>query len=217
MDLITPLTHYGLPVLFGCTAICCFGLPMPGLSLALIAAGSFAQRAQWSLALAIGGAVAAAVLGDQLGFWLARLAGPRRVLGWADRLNLRDALQRGVEYQTRVQGASIFLTRWLVPLGPWINFNCGITDYPPARFLLWSLIGQTCWVLIYMLPGYFLHSRAEQIADAIGSLGIASLALLALLGLQAFALRRRKKGDAETRFGLPAAHRLPGPGPGPQS
>jgi membrane-associated protein len=192
MDLITPLSH-SLPVLFACTAICCFGVPMPGLSLALMVAGALAQRGKLSLALAIAGTVMAAVAGDQLGFWLARLAGPERLLGWADRFNLRKALQKAVDYQNRVQGASIFLSRWLVPLGPWINFNCGITAYPAARFLVWSLLGQTFWVLLYMLPGYFLQSGAEQITKAIGALG------WAILGVLFLALKRTRHHGWESQ------------------
>lgn len=180
MDLIALLTHYGLPVLFACTAICCFGLPMPGLSLALVAAGSFAKRAEWSLLLVLFGAVGAAVMGDLLGYWLARLAGRRRILDWADRLRLRKALGKANRYQERVQGPSIFLTRWLVPLGPWVNFNCGLSSYPSLKFLGWSLAGQTLWVLLYVIPGYFFQDSVQQILELMGTLGWASVVVLLL-------------------------------------
>jgi membrane-associated protein len=183
MDLVALLTHYGLPALFACTAICCFGLPLPGLSLALVAAGSFAQRAQWSLTSVILGTVGAAVLGDLLGYWLARHAGRERILHWADRLKLRQALDKAVQYQQKVQGPSIFLTRWLVPLGPWINFNCGLSQYPSLKFTTWSLIGQTFWALLYVLPGYYLQNQVHQLLTLIGPLGWTTLALLLLTAL----------------------------------
>ncbi|MBN9416150.1 MAG: DedA family protein [Candidatus Eremiobacteraeota bacterium] len=183
MDLVALLTHYGLPMLFACTAVCCFGLPMPGLSLALVAAGSFAQRAQWSLASVLLSAIGAAVLGDLLGYGLARLAGRRRLLHWADQLGLRKALHKALKYQERVQGPSIFLTRWLVPLGPWVNFNCGMSEYPRAKFLTWSLIGQTFWVLLYVIPGYYFQDSVQQLLEVMGSLGWGSLAVLLLAAL----------------------------------
>ncbi|MBX3168635.1 MAG: VTT domain-containing protein [Candidatus Eremiobacteraeota bacterium] len=191
MDLSALLTHYGLPVLFVGTAICCFGVPMPGLSLALVAAGSFARRAQWSLAGVLFGVVAAAVSGDLLAFWLARLAGRQRILDWADRLSLRHALDKAVRYQARVQGPSIFLTRWLVPLGPWVNFNCGMADYASHKFLTWSLLGQSFWVLLYVIPGYFFQDRVQQLLEVMGALGWASLAvlLLATLSWRVYQLR----------------------------
>ena len=191
MDLVTLLSHYGLPVLFACTLICCFGLPMPGLSLALVAAGSFARKAQWSLATVILGAVAAAVLGDLLGYWLARLAGRKRILHWADKLGLRKALDKAVKYQQRVQGPSIFLTRWLVPLGPWVNFNCGLANYPSLKFLTWSLLGQGFWVLLYVIPGYYFQDSVQQLLEVMGALGWGTLAalLLALLSWRVYQLK----------------------------
>lgn len=183
MDLVPLLSHYGLPMLFASTAVCCFGLPMPGLSLALVAAGSFAQKAGWSLTGVLLTAASAAVLGDLLGYWLARLAGQRRILHWADHLKLRKALYKALQYQERVQGPSIFLTRWLVPLGPWINFNCGMSNYPSAKFTLWSLLGQTFWVLLYIIPGYYFQDRVQQLLDLMGTLGWASLAALFLAAL----------------------------------
>lgn len=189
MDLIALLTQFGLPMLFVCTAICCFGLPMPGLSLALVAAGSFAQRADWSLPLVLFGAIAAAVAGDLLGYWLARLAGRPRILHWADRLKLRKALRQANQYQEKVQGPSIFLTRWLVPLGPWVNFNSGMSRYPSLKFLFWSLIGQGFWVLLYVIPGYFFQDRVQQLLEVMGTLGWASLAVL-LLGLLSWRLHQ---------------------------
>lgn len=191
MDLTALLSHYGLPLLFGCTFVCCLGIPMPGLSLALVAAGSFAQRAQWSLASVIFGAVGAALAGDLLGFWLARLAGRQRILHWADKLGLRKALHKALKYQQKVQGPSIFLTRWLVPLGPWVNFNCGISKYAPAKFAVWSLTGQTFWVLLYVIPGYFFQDSVQQLLEVMGALGWASVAvlLLALLSWRIYQLR----------------------------
>lgn len=192
MDLIALITDYGLPVLFACTTICCIGIPMPGLSLALVAAGSFAKRAEWGLLAVVFGAVGAAVVGDLLGFWMARLAGSERVFRWADRLGLRKALRKALDYQARVQGPSIFLTRWLVPLGPWVNFNCGISNYAQTKFLAWSLAGQSFWVILYVIPGYFFQDSVQRLLEVMGTLGWASLAtlLLALLSWRLYQLKK---------------------------
>lgn len=197
MDLTALLTQFGLPVLFACTAICCFGIPMPGLSLALVAAGSFAKRAEWSLLLVLFGAVGAAVVGDLLGYWLARLAGRQRILHWADWLKLRKGLHKANKYQERVQGPSIFLTRWLVPLGPWVNFNCGMSQYPSLKFLVWSLVGQSFWVLLYVIPGYFFQDSVQQLLEVMGTLGWATLAAL-LLGLLSWRLYQLRGSEPVT-------------------
>lgn len=177
-QLVALLFLYGLPVLFGCTAVCCFGVPMPGLSLLLVAAGSYAQQAEWSLGEVLLGGVLAAVAGDVCGFGLARAAGQPRILGWAARLGLREPIRKAVDYQKEAQGPAIFLSRWLVPLGPWVNFNCGMSDYPWPRFLAWSLLGQSLWVLLYVVPGYLFSDRVQELAQMLGDLSWVSVGLL---------------------------------------
>lgn len=172
--LVGLLVVYGLPVLFLCTAICCFGVPMPGLSLLLVAAGSYAQQAHWSLWQVLLGATSAAVIGDMSGFFLARRFGQQRVLGWAARLGL----EAPDGFASQGQAPAIFLTRWLVPLGPWVNFRCGLSAYPWPRFLLWSVVGESLWICLYVIPGYWFRQRVQDFVAVLGNLGVASLALV---------------------------------------
>ena len=62
-------THNGLPILFAAVAIESFGIPVPGET-ALIAFGVLAARGHYSIASVIATAAAAAIVGDNLGYWL---------------------------------------------------------------------------------------------------------------------------------------------------
>ncbi len=73
-QLLAALSQYGLPMLFGVTAIAAVGVPLP-ISLMLVAAGSFVELGEmklWQVIVVAGGA---AVLGDQVGYALGRWGG----------------------------------------------------------------------------------------------------------------------------------------------
>jgi len=75
-QLLAALSQYGLPMLFGVTAIAAVGVPLP-ISLVLVAAGSFVELGEMKLWQVIIVASAAAVLGDQIGYALGRWGGHR--------------------------------------------------------------------------------------------------------------------------------------------
>src|SRR5262249_56165506 len=79
--------HNGLPLLFAAVAIESFGIPVPGET-ALIAFGVLASQGHYPIAAVIAVAAAAAIVGDNLGFWLiGRHGGPALLTrySWAGR------------------------------------------------------------------------------------------------------------------------------------
>src|SRR5919108_2438659 len=76
-------THHGLPLLFVAVAIESVGIPIPGET-ALIAFGVLASQGHYSVAVVIGVAAAAAIVGDNLGYWIIGRRGGRALLArWA--------------------------------------------------------------------------------------------------------------------------------------
>src|SRR5216117_1273700 len=79
-------THHGLPLLFAVVMIESFGIPLPGET-ALIAFGVLASQGQYRIEWVIVAAVAGAIVGDNLGYWLIGRLGGRALLGrwrWVD-------------------------------------------------------------------------------------------------------------------------------------
>jgi Uncharacterized membrane-associated protein len=70
-------TSHGLPLLFAVVMLESFGVPLPGET-ALIAFGVLASQGHYSIWSVIAVAAAAAIVGDNLGYWLigATAAGP---------------------------------------------------------------------------------------------------------------------------------------------
>ena len=77
-------------------------------------------------------------------------------------------------------GAGIFFTRWLVtPLGPWLNLTSGIANYPWGAFLIWDVLGETLWVVLYVLLGKIFSGRVQALLDILGNLSWVIVGLIA--------------------------------------
>ena len=181
---LAALLVYGLPVLFGVILICSVGIPFP-VSLVLVAAGSFAQQGEMKLWEVIVVATAGAVVGDQIGYGLARWGGRRLVQRISRSVGGEASIKQAESFTKRWSGAGIFLSRWLVAaLGPWVNVTSGVAAYPWQRFLLWDLLGQLLWVVIYVILGYVFSDRVQAMVEILGNLAWAMVGLIvaAILG-----------------------------------
>lgn len=182
--LLSTLGVYGLPVLFMSLLIGAVGLPLPG-SLMLLAAGSFVEQGDMSLWPVLSLAAAGAVIGDNVGYALGRFGGrrmTRRISRW---MGGEERLRAAEEWLKRREGAGIFLSRWLItPLGPFINITCGATDYPWPRFLLYDVLGEALWVVLYVLLGWLFSDRVQEMSDLLGDFMwmIVGLLLVCVLG-----------------------------------
>jgi len=183
-QVLAALLVYGLPVLFGVILICSVGFPFP-ISLMLVAAGSFVEQGEMKLWEVIAVASVAAVLGDQIGYGLSRWGGRRLINRISRKLGAETNIQQAEALTKRWSGAGIFLSRWLVTaFGPWVNVASGIAAYPWRRFLLWDVLGEVLWVILYVGIGYTFSNRVQTIAEILGNLSwvIVGLIVTVILG-----------------------------------
>jgi membrane protein DedA with SNARE-associated domain len=193
-QLLAALLVYGLPVLFGIILICSIGIPFP-VSLMLVAAGSFIEQGEMKLWQVIAAASVAAVLGDQIGYGLARWGGRRLIKRISRKIGAADKIKEAEAFTKRWSGAGIFLSRWLVtPLGPWVNVTSGIAAYPWRRFLLWDALGQVLWVALYVILGYIFSNRVQAIVEILGNLAwvVVGLVVTVILGRKLVPMFARK-------------------------
>lgn len=166
--LLSTLGVYGLPVLFACLLIGSVGIPLPG-SLMLLAAGSFVEQGDLSLWPVLVLSATGAVLGDNLGYALGRFGGRRLAQRISRFIGGEERLKAAEKWLKRREGAGIFLSRWLItPLSPFINIICGATDYPWPRFLLYDVLGEALWVVLYVLLGRLFSDRVQAMSDLLG-------------------------------------------------
>jgi membrane-associated protein len=183
-QLLAWLSQYGLPVLFGVIAIASVGIPLP-ISMMLVAAGSFVELGEMKLWQVIVVASAGAVLGDQIGYALGRWGG-HRVADWIKRRRKNGhEVEKADAFARRWGAAGIFFSRWLVtPLGPWLNLSSGMTRYPWPRFLIWDVLGEVLWVVLYVMIGKLFSDRVQELVEILGNLAwvVVGLIAAAILG-----------------------------------
>lgn len=196
-QLLAALSLYGLPVLFGVIAIAATGVPMP-VTLMLVAAGSFVELGEMKLWQVLVVASSAAVLGDQIGYALGRWGGRSVLERLRRRKNGEAKIAQARAFAKRWGGAGIFFTRWLVtPLGPWLNLTSGIANYPWGAFLIWDVLGETLWVVIYVLLGKFFSGRVQALLDILGNLSWVIVGLIAAVILTWQLLRSLRSTETE--------------------
>jgi membrane protein DedA with SNARE-associated domain len=169
-QLLAAISVYGLPALFAVIAIAAIGVPLP-VTLALVAAGSFVELGEMRLWQVIIVGSSAAILGDQIGFVIGRWGGSRIETRLRKTKSGADKISRARAFAERWGGTGIFLSRWLVtPLGPWLNLTSGMTDYPWRRFFVWDALGETLWVVLYVLLGKVFSGSVQALVEVLGNL-----------------------------------------------
>jgi membrane-associated protein len=88
-----------------------------------------------------------------------------------DRVGGAEKLKKAEGLTQKWGGAGVFFSRWIfTPLGPWINISSGIASYSWPRFLLWDVLGEILWVVLYVLLGFYFSDRVEEVAELLGDL-----------------------------------------------
>jgi membrane protein DedA with SNARE-associated domain len=166
----TLFTHHGLPLLFAAVAMESFGIPVPGET-ALIAVGILASRGHYSIVTVIAVAAAAAIIGDNLGFWLIGRRGGHALIArypWVERRS-RRVLPRAEALMARYGGRAVFFGRFVSVLRETIAWVAGFAGMPWPRFLFWNALGGIVWATGVGLLAYF---GGKGIADAASRYGL---------------------------------------------
>ena len=159
------VANYGVPVLFAVTFLSCLALPVPS-SLLMLASGSFAATGDLSLAAVMAAAWSGAVLGDNVGYVIAKKIGDVVEAWLSTRPRRLATFNRARAFMEQRGGPAVFFSRWLVaPLGPYVNYVAGMTDMRWLRFALWGAAGEVVWVTLYVGIGYVLSDQITQVAS----------------------------------------------------
>jgi membrane protein DedA with SNARE-associated domain len=173
------------------------GVPVPGET-ALIAASLLASQGHLSIELVIPIAAAAAIVGDNIGYFLGARLG-RRFLerpGWFHERRLA-ALRRGDDLFRNHGGKAVFLGRWVAVLRIWAAWLAGMSDMPWRSFLLWNALGGIAWATCFGLLGYFGGEAAAHVVARIGVGAAIALAVGVVVGYGTVRLRRRRSAEAD--------------------
>jgi membrane protein DedA with SNARE-associated domain/rhodanese-related sulfurtransferase len=170
-EIVYFLTQYGSVLLFVVVLVEQVGLPVPAL-LFLIAAGALVGTGQMALSVAVGSAVLAALLGDQLWYELGRRRG-RRVLNWLCRISLEptSCVRRTEEFFTRHGMRSLVVAKFVPGLSTIAPVLAGIVGLRLPQYLLYNGLGTILWVASGIGLGYAFSDQLEQAVSVVAHLG----------------------------------------------
>jgi membrane-associated protein len=154
---------------------------LPGDSL-LFAAGSFAALGSLNPWVLFGGLAAAAVIGDNVNYWIGRQVGPRAFSGTVRFLN-PEHLERTRAFFARHGTRTIVLARFVPIVRTFTPFVAGVGAMSYRRFLLWDIGGGVLWVGLFIGAGYFfgnlpaVHRNFSLVVMAIIVVSVIPMAL----------------------------------------
>ena len=184
--------HYGLLALFLIVMLESGGVPLPGET-ALIAAGVFASRGKLDLTAVIVVAATAAIVGDNLGYWIGRTGGRRLLERWrrVSRFSER-ALPWADDFFRRHGPKTIFLARFFSILRVTAAWMAGVSRMRWWTFFAWNAAGGICWALLVGLVAYYGGQAAADAISRYGLIGGAAIVAVALVGLVGFHFWRKR-------------------------
>ncbi|MBM2850656.1 MAG: hypothetical protein HW418_3598, partial [Anaerolineales bacterium] len=134
-----------------------FGFFLPGDSL-LLTAGLFAYKGELSLWVLMPLLFVAAVLGDNVGYWFGRKAGPPLFNREESLLFKRKNLLAAKAFYEKHGGKTIVLARFMPFIRTFAPIVAGAVEMDYRRFMTFNLLGGLLWAVGVTLAGYWLGS-----------------------------------------------------------
>jgi membrane protein DedA with SNARE-associated domain len=152
---LEPLVRtYGLIGLFFDVLLESLGLPLPGETLILVAAGLAALGEKTLGAVAIT-AIVAAVIGDNIGYLIGRKLGRGVIVKHGSRFGVTDERLKKVDETVQRRGPFIVaIARFFVILRQLNGIAAGTAGMRWQRFLIANLIGAVLWVGTWCCVAY---------------------------------------------------------------
>lgn len=181
------LTVAGVVVFCECALL--VGMVMPGETVAVLA-GAAAALGRTSLVAVLLVVLAAAIVGDNVGYAVGRRVGPR--LHRRVRHPGRRKRLAGAEARLRLRGGpAVFVGRWTPFVRSVMPSLAGISGMPYGKFLIWDLLGAGSWAIGSVLAGFAAGKSYEQVVSWFGTVGAVLLCLVVFGVVLAWLWRRR--------------------------
>ena len=195
------ISSTGLPAVFILMTLESACLPVPSEAIMLFAGSSVAAGD-----LTLFGVVAAGVLGNLVGSWIAY------AVGYYGRIDLLEKnklihispkhLKWADDWFERYGDATIFFSRMLPIIRTFISLPAGVAKMPFWRFSVLTLLGCIPWVLMLALIGKSVGENWEEWRDHLHYLDYL-VVVVAIAGIAYLVIRRRRGGGPGPDEGEP--------------
>lgn len=203
------LNNWGYLAVGGLVLIEDFGIPVPGETV-LIAAAVYAGAGRLNV-VAVGLiALAAAIVGDNIGYAIGRFGGHRLIDRYGRYILLTPArVERTEAFFARHGGKIVTVARFIEGLRQANGIIAGLSRMHWAKFLAFNALGAALWVATWVTIGDLAGTHIGSIYSAITNAGLYVLIAVAVLIVAQIArhlLRRRRHRSAAGSGGGQPGH-----------
>ncbi len=200
--LITAYGYYAVALLVGAESL---GIPLPGETILIAAAIYAGHTHQLSVWIIFAVAAAAAIIGDNIGFWIGDKGGYRLLRRYGHYVRIDEPkLKIGRYIFDRQGGKVVFLGRFVSVLRTYAAFLAGTNRMRWPKFLIYNAAGGVLWAAAYSFAAYSAGNAFGK-ASATINLALGAAAVAAVLAT--IVLVRRQAARLATR----AEAAYPGP------
>jgi membrane protein DedA with SNARE-associated domain len=161
------LDRYGYAAVITLVGVEGFGVPAPGQTI-LIVAGVYAASGQLNLAAAIACGIAAAVVGDNIGYAIGHFGGRPLVLRYGRYVFLTEPRLAHVESFFQKRGGIVVpIARFIDGLRQFNGVVAALAQMSWWRFLTYNVIGAVLWVTLWVLVGNLAGNRIAAVYEVI--------------------------------------------------
>ncbi|HEX7963531.1 MAG TPA: VTT domain-containing protein [Candidatus Saccharimonadales bacterium] len=138
------------------------GFFLPGDTL-LLSAGVFAAQGKLPLGFAVAAVAVAAILGDNTGYTLGKVMGPRLFKKKDGILFRHEYVERTERFYEKHGSKTMLLAHFIPIVRSFAPFVAGVGKMPRAKFFIFDAIGDIVWASLLTLLGYWFGRRIHNI------------------------------------------------------
>ncbi|WP_285246368.1 DedA family protein [Pseudarthrobacter sp. efr-133-R2A-89] len=167
------------------------GFVIPGETAAVLG-GVVASRGEVQLGAMMALVVAAAIVGDSVGYEVGKHLGSR-ILKTRALARHSEKLQNAQDLLRRRGGSAVFLGRFTAFFRAVMPALAGTSRMPYGRFLVYNAAGGVVWGIGFVLLGFLAGNSYEAVAQAAGRDIAVVIAAVAVAALVAWHFRSRRR------------------------
>jgi membrane protein DedA with SNARE-associated domain len=196
-DLSALLEHWRYPAIFAVVILGNIGLPVPEETV-LALGGFLAQRGDLHLPTVIAVGVLAAIVGDNIGYWLGRRYGRKALERYGRHIWIGpDRLEKVSALIARYGGFAVFAARFVVGARFLAGPVAVAMAMPPRTFIVANTLGALVYVPYAVGLGYAVSYGAGHIIERfVGGAERVIVAAIALVTLAFIVERLLRRGRA---------------------
>ena len=197
------IASYGYVALFALVGAESMGVPLPGetaLVIAAIYAGSTHNLSPWAV-FAV--AAAAAIIGDNIGYWIGAKGGYRLARSQGYRVRLDEHKLKVARYLFDSYGPRVvFLGRFVSILRTYAAFLAGVSRMRWRRFLVANAAGGIIWAGAFTLAAYLAGATLRRVSGTIAII-LGAVAVVVIAGVVVAIRRQTGKLSARAEAAYP--------------